>query len=143
MFDPDGGLPEAGRHPSGVLRQPTCNPHVPAETRCRPGARARQRFDPGSQAETHRGEASPCGHQSLARSGIDPGLLEAARRDHADAGNTDVCNGYRSSSKWMESFSWLGYYSTYAQAKEVWFWEVRWGGCARGDEHALADGHGV
>ncbi len=38
----------------------------------------------------------------------------------------DVWNGYRSSTKWlMEWFSWLGYYSNYAQAKEIWFWEVR------------------
>jgi len=37
----------------------------------------------------------------------------------------DVWNGYRSSAKWlMEWFSWLGYYSNYAQAKEIWFWEV-------------------
>lgn len=38
----------------------------------------------------------------------------------------DVWNGYRSSTKWlMEWFSWLGYYSNYAEAKEVWFWEVK------------------
>jgi hypothetical protein len=38
----------------------------------------------------------------------------------------DVWNGYRSSTKWlMEWFSWLGYYSNYAQAKEVWFWDVK------------------
>ncbi|MGE0626635.1 MAG: T6SS effector amidase Tae4 family protein [Hyphomicrobiaceae bacterium] len=38
----------------------------------------------------------------------------------------DVWNGYRSSAKWlMEWFSWLGYYSNYAGAKEVWFWPVR------------------
>lgn len=38
----------------------------------------------------------------------------------------DVWNGYRSSTKWlMEWFSWLGYYSNYAGAKEVWFWEVK------------------
>ena len=37
----------------------------------------------------------------------------------------DVWNGYRSSAKWlMEWFSWLGYYSNYAQAGEIWFWEV-------------------
>lgn len=37
----------------------------------------------------------------------------------------DVWNGYRSSAKWlMEWFAWLGYYSNYAQAKEIWFWEV-------------------
>jgi hypothetical protein len=38
----------------------------------------------------------------------------------------DVWNGYRSSTKWlMEWFSWLGYYSNYAQAREIWFWEVK------------------
>lgn len=38
----------------------------------------------------------------------------------------DVWNGYRSSTKWlMEWFSWLGYYSNYAEAKEIWFWETR------------------
>ena len=32
----------------------------------------------------------------------------------------DVWNGYRSTSKWlMEWFSWLGYYSNYAEAKEI------------------------
>ena len=37
----------------------------------------------------------------------------------------DVWNGYRSSAKWlMEWFSWLGYYSNYAKAGEIWFWEV-------------------
>jgi hypothetical protein len=38
----------------------------------------------------------------------------------------DVWNGYRSSAKWLlEWFSWLGYYSNYAQAGEIWFWEVK------------------
>lgn len=38
----------------------------------------------------------------------------------------DVWNGYRSSAKWlMEWFSWLGYYSNYAHAREIWFWEVK------------------
>jgi Type VI secretion system (T6SS), amidase effector protein 4 len=38
----------------------------------------------------------------------------------------DVWNGYRSSTKWlMEWFSWLGYYSNYVQAREVWFWDVK------------------
>jgi hypothetical protein len=38
----------------------------------------------------------------------------------------DVWNGFRSSTKWlMEWFSWLGYYSNYAEAKEIWFWEVK------------------
>lgn len=38
----------------------------------------------------------------------------------------DVWNGYRSSTKWlMEWFSWAGYYSNYAEAREIWFWEVK------------------
>lgn len=38
----------------------------------------------------------------------------------------DVWNGYRSSAKWlMEWFSWLGYYSNYADAREIWFWPVK------------------
>ncbi len=38
----------------------------------------------------------------------------------------DVWNGYRSSAKWlMEWFSWLGYYSNYANGSEIWFWEVK------------------
>ncbi len=38
----------------------------------------------------------------------------------------DVWNGYRSSAKWlMEWFSWAGYYSNYANAREIWFWEVK------------------
>lgn len=39
--------------------------------------------------------------------------------------HVDVWNGYRSSAKWlMEWFSWLGYYSNYADAREIWFWPV-------------------
>jgi Type VI secretion system (T6SS), amidase effector protein 4 len=38
----------------------------------------------------------------------------------------DVWNGYRSSTKWlMEWFSWAGYYSNYAGAKEIWFWPIK------------------
>jgi hypothetical protein len=52
------------------------------------------------------------------RSGEPPGR---ATGDHID-----VWNGYRSSAKWlMEWFSWLGYYSNYAEAKEIWFWEIK------------------
>lgn len=37
----------------------------------------------------------------------------------------DVWNGYRSTAKWlMEWFFWLGHYSNYAGAREIWFWEV-------------------
>jgi len=53
-------------------------------------------------------------HRSIDRPGSPTG-------DHID-----VWNGYRSSAKWlMEWFSWLGYYSNYADAREIWFWEVK------------------
>ena len=46
--------------------------------------------------------------------------------DRPTGDHIDVWNGYRSSAKWlMEWFSWLGYYGNYAQAKEIWFWEVK------------------
>jgi hypothetical protein len=45
--------------------------------------------------------------------------------DRATGDHIDVWNGYRSSAKWlMEWFSWVGYYSNYAQAGEIWFWPV-------------------
>lgn len=38
----------------------------------------------------------------------------------------DIWNGYRPTSKWLvEWFSWLGYYSNYAKARQIWFWEVK------------------
>jgi hypothetical protein len=44
----------------------------------------------------------------------------------ATGDHIDVWNGYRSSAKWlMEWFSWIGYYSNYADAGEIWFWEVK------------------
>jgi hypothetical protein len=44
----------------------------------------------------------------------------------ATGDHIDVWNGYRSSAKWlMEWFSWIGYYSNYAGAGEIWFWEVK------------------
>ncbi len=46
--------------------------------------------------------------------------------DRPTGDHIDVWNGYRSSAKWlMEWFSWLGYYSNYAGAGEIWFWEVK------------------
>ena len=48
------------------------------------------------------------------------------RQRPATGDHIDVWNGYRSSAKWlMEWFSWLGYYSNYAGAGEIWFWEVK------------------
>ena len=46
--------------------------------------------------------------------------------ERRDGDHIDVWNGYRSSTKWlMEWFFWLGYYSNYAEAGEIWFWEVK------------------
>ena len=47
-------------------------------------------------------------------------------KGRATGDHIDVWNGYRSSTKWlMEWFFWLGYYSNYAEAGEIWFWEVK------------------
>lgn len=51
------------------------------------------------------------------------------RQDDKDGQPTgdhiDVWNGYRTSAAWlMEWFSWAGYTSNYAQAREIWFWPV-------------------
>ena len=44
----------------------------------------------------------------------------------ATGDHIDVWIGYRSSAKWlMEWFSWIGYYSNYTGAGEIWFWEVQ------------------
>ena len=44
----------------------------------------------------------------------------------ATGDHIDVWTGYRSTAKWlMEWFSWIGYYSNYADAGEIWFWEVK------------------
>jgi hypothetical protein len=53
-------------------------------------------------------------------------LRTSDRPGEKSGDHIDVWNGYRSSTKWlMEWFSWLGYYSNYAEAKEIWFWEVK------------------
>ncbi len=53
--------------------------------------------------------------------------MRTADQESAPTGDhIDVWNGYRSSAKWlMEWFSWAGYYSNYAKAREIWFWEVK------------------
>ncbi len=50
----------------------------------------------------------------------------ASDAGRATGDHIDVWNGYRSSAKWlMEWFSWMGYYSNYAEAGEIWFWDVK------------------
>jgi Type VI secretion system (T6SS), amidase effector protein 4 len=68
-------------------------------------------------------------HKLFGRTGII--YIQDYWRRSTDSGrptgdHIDVWNGYRSSSKWlMEWFSWAGYYSNYAGAGEIWFWEVK------------------
>lgn len=53
-------------------------------------------------------------------------LRSTDRPGNPTGDHIDVWNGYRSSAKsLMEWFSWLGYYSNYAEAKEIWFWPVK------------------
>lgn len=75
-------------------------------------------------------EAAAFYHQLFGRTGI-IFIKDYWHRSSDSSGSPtgdhiDVWNGYRSSAKWlMEWFSWLGYYSNYADAGEIWFWEVK------------------
>lgn len=47
------------------------------------------------------------------------------KEGHPTGDHIDLWNGYRSTAAWlMEWFSWAGYYSNYARAREIWFWPV-------------------
>jgi Type VI secretion system (T6SS), amidase effector protein 4 len=120
--------------PPGLLRQPTCNVHAADEMhfiRAADLARGLANASlPGvGKLERISGtEASQFYHKIFGRTGII--YLQDYWKRHGETTATgdhiDVWNGYRSSTKWlMEWFSWLGYYSNYAEAKEVWFWEVK------------------
>lgn len=53
------------------------------------------------------------------------GTTASVKESSATGDHIDLWNGYRASAAWlMEWFSWLGYYSNYADSKEIWFWEV-------------------
>lgn len=56
----------------------------------------------------------------------DGGMPQSIKESTATGDHIDVWNGYRTTANWlMEWFSWLGYYHTYVNAKEIWFWEVK------------------
>jgi hypothetical protein len=126
-------LKNAGVAP-GTLRLTTCGVHAADEMhfiRAADLARslAGATIDGVGRVEKIAGsEAAQFYQKIIGRTGII--YVQDYWRRHGETTPTgdhiDVWNGYRSSTKWlMEWFSWLGYYSNYAQAKEVWFWEVR------------------
>ena len=117
-----------------LLRQPTCHVHAAEEMRYVRAADLGRGLAGASipgvgNVERITGtEASHFYHKIFGRTGMI--YLQDYWRRHGETTPTgdhiDVWNGYRSSTKWlMEWFSWLGYYSNYAQAREVWFWEVK------------------
>jgi hypothetical protein len=126
-FVPQGFAP-------GLLHQPTCNVHAADEMhyiRAADLARGLANASiPGvEKVERITGtEASHFYQKLFGRTGIV--YIQDYWRRHGETTPTgdhiDVWNGYRSSTKWlMEWFSWLGYYSNYAAAREVWFWQVK------------------
>lgn len=54
------------------------------------------------------------------------GSIKTSKESTPSGDHIDVWNGYRTSAAFlMEWFSWLGYYSNYADARAIWFWEVK------------------
>jgi len=118
----------------GLLRHPTCGVHAAEEMHYIRAADLARGLAGASipgvgRVERITGtEASHFYAKIFGRTGII--YIQDYWKRHGETTATgdhiDVWNGYRSSTKWlMEWFSWLGYYSNYAQAKEVWFWEVK------------------
>ena len=135
MLDPHGRVPEERRRAA----RRRARHHLRAFTgprRCTPFARrsSRKRWPAPPSRASARWSASPARRPShfygklYGRTGII--YIQDYWKRHGETVATgdhiDVWNGYRSSTKWlMEWFSWLGYYSNYVQAKEIWFWDVK------------------
>lgn len=63
-------------------------------------------------------------YRTIEQKAPDGGIIKA-KEPNASGDHIDAWNGYRASSAWMmEWFSWLGYYSNYAESREIWFWEI-------------------
>ncbi|MCB1521048.1 MAG: type VI secretion system amidase effector protein Tae4 [Hyphomicrobiaceae bacterium] len=116
------GCAHCSVHPRDMMHFINANQLANAIERAKlPGFGPRERFS-GAEAATFYpkvfGRTGVIYIQDYWRRSTDSGR---ATGDHID-----VWNGYRSSAKWlMEWFSWLGYYSNYAEAGEIWFWEVK------------------
>jgi hypothetical protein len=128
-------LRRAGVTPQQITGCLTCSAHPPEEMhfiRAHEVASAlmRARIEGIGSVEQIRGaETAEFYPQLFGRTGIiyikDYWRRSSDAPDRPTGDHIDVWNGYRSSAKWlMEWFSWLGYYSNYAEAKEIWFWEV-------------------
>ncbi|MEM9357443.1 MAG: T6SS effector amidase Tae4 family protein [Pseudomonadota bacterium] len=129
-------LKRAGVQPSQIGNILTCGAHPPEEMhyiRAQELANAlANRSIPGiGSVQRIRGQQVQDFYPELfGRTGIvfikDYWQRSVDRAGSPTGDHIDVWNGYRSSAKWlMEWFSWLGYYSNYAQAREIWFWEVK------------------
>ena len=118
-----GGLKTCGVHPASDM-------HIALAVDLANALR-RVRIPGLGQAETISGDAVRHFYDAIAgRTGIiyiKDYWMRASDELGAPTGDTiDVWNGYRTSAKWlMEWFSWAGYYSNYAGAREIWFWEVK------------------
>jgi len=129
-------LKRAGVQPSDIKGVLTCGVHPPEEMhyiRAQElgNALASARIEGLGEMKRITGDGPQQFYPELfGRTGII--FIKDYWRRHNDSGDNrtgdhiDVWNGYRSSAKWlMEWFFWLGYYSNYAESKEIWFWEVK------------------
>ncbi|MEO1693796.1 MAG: type VI secretion system amidase effector protein Tae4 [Pseudomonadota bacterium] len=128
-------LKRAGVRPDEITGCLTCGAHDPAlmhyiRATEMANALVRARIDGIGRVERLTGNAPADFYPQLfGRTGIifikDYWHRSVDQQGRPTGDHIDVWNGYRSSAKWlMEWFSWLGYYSNYAEAKEIWFWPV-------------------
>jgi len=127
-------LRRAGVQPSQVGGCTTCGVHPREEMHTinanqLANVLARARFDGMGPIERFSGPGAATYYPEIfGRTGIiyvQDYWKRTSDSDRATGDHIDVWNGFRSSSKWlMEWFSWLGYYSNYAGAGELWFWPV-------------------
>ncbi|MGI9520896.1 MAG: T6SS effector amidase Tae4 family protein [Hyphomicrobiaceae bacterium] len=129
-------LKHAGVHPHQLGRTLTCSAHPVGEMHYiraqeLANALARAAITGIGPVERIRGTGPADFYPQLfGRTGIifikDYWSRSSDRSGSPTGDHIDVWNGYRSSAKWlMEWFAWLGYYSNYAQAREIWFWDVK------------------
>lgn len=128
-------LKRAGVTPNQLPRMTTCGIHPPEEMHyiraeeLGSGLAAAKLPGVGPMEKITGANVSHFYPQIFGRTGmlyIQDYWFRGSDGDRPTGDHIDVWNGYRSSAKWlMEWFSWLGYYSNYAGAREMWFWEVK------------------
>ena len=129
-------LREAGVRPGQITGCATCGAHPPSHMHFiraneLASALARTRIDGVGPVERIRGANTRDFYAKLyGRRGIinirDYWYRSSDAKGRPTGDHIDLWNGYRPTSKWLlEWFSWLGYYSNYAKAREIWFWPVK------------------